>query len=178
MSAVKLDLTPERVKDILHYDPLTGVFTWLKAESNRIHIGDTAGSPNWTGYFYTRISGKKYSLHRLAWLYTYGAWPKEEIDHINGRRGDNRICNLREATHAQNCKNLSLSKSNTSGFRGVSWDAKRKKWCAIIVVNYRHNRLGYFDTPEAASAAYEAKATELFGTFKRNNTDKPNPIHT
>jgi hypothetical protein len=91
------------------------------------------------------------------------------VDHIDGNRQDNRIENLRRVTHQQNVWNRGMQRNNTSGFRGVSFDKRRQCWEANIRFNKVKQRLGRFDTPEEASAAYEAKAKELFGEYLREN---------
>jgi len=129
MSSLKeLPLTQERLKHLLHYNPDTVVFTWLSKPSRRINSGSIAGriKPK-KGYVEIGISGRIYLAHRLAWLYIYGTWPKEQVDHINGIRNDNRIKNLRLATTSQNQWNKKMQKNNTSGIKGVSWDNQRGK---------------------------------------------------
>lgn len=160
-------ITQDRLKSLLSYDSETGVFTWRINVSNRLK-GTVAGSVRANGYLVIKISGRNYRAHRLAWLYAYGVWPKEQIDHRNGDRKDNRVNNLREATHQENQMNQKFHADNTSGFRGVNWHTRAKKWVAQIQKGGRSRYLGSFPTPEAASAAYEAKATQLFGEFKRD----------
>jgi hypothetical protein len=162
-----IPLTQAELQEYLHYNPLTGVFIWLEALSRNMPPGDIAGTNNHRGYRIISIYGRKYQAHRLAWLYTHGTWPKDQIDHINGNGLDNRIANLREATAHQNSSNVKLPKDNTSHFRGVVWHRRVKKWQAQISVRGVTKYLGCFPTPEAASAVYEAKATEIFGEFKR-----------
>jgi hypothetical protein len=106
----------------------------------------------------------------IAWLgFVYGIFPENEIDHVNGVHGDNRISNLREATRAQNGRNRKLSTSNTSGYTGV---CKRRsgRWSARIGFNQRYISLGCFDTSDEAHLAYECKSKELYGEFKRLST--------
>ena len=103
--------------------------------------------------------------HRVAWVMTHGEWPKEMIDHINGDRSDNRLCNLRQATRSQNLINSKLSSRNSSGFRGVSWCSAKQKWDARIYSATKLRLLGRFKTKEEAIAAYAAAAAELHGDF-------------
>lgn len=91
--------------------------------------------------------------HRLAWFYTYGRWPTQDIDHINEVKNDNRFCNLREATRAQNMQNVRKHKHNTSGLKGVCWHSQRKRWRAFIFLDRKQKHLGLFDTKEDAYAA-------------------------
>jgi len=164
-------LTAESVRQILNYDPETGEFVWLISPNGngrgRVVAGDRARHIAQNGYHLIRYRGQIYRAHRLAWLYVYGVWPTQEIDHINGDRADNRIANLRQATSAENHANAGRRKGNRSGIKGVSWYKPTRKWRARIVVDYREIYLGYFDTAEAAQAAYLAAAKEHFGAFAR-----------
>ena len=153
-------LTQERLKELLDYDPETGVFTWKSIVfGSHMKVGSVAGSMYSNGYLRIKINGKDYRAHRLAWLYMYGCWPTNQIDHINRVRDDNRIANLREATNKENQWNRGKQKSSTSGFTGVSWHKKSGKWQSRIAVNKKVIQLGVFNTPEEAHAAYvRAKA--------------------
>lgn len=154
-------LTQSRLKQLLHYDPDTGVFTWLANRGRKAKTGGMAGSINTCGHRQIKIGGRAYMAHRLAWLYVHGAWPKDQTDHINGVRDDNRIANLREATQSENNQNVAMYSNNTSGFIGVSWFPATMKWKAQIKVNGGVKHIGYFDMPEAAHAAYLAAKAEL-----------------
>jgi len=156
-------ITQSQLKELLSYDPETGVFFWLVG---RKMAGKIAGCFNADGYLQIGVNGKIYLAHRLAWLFVNGAFPSA-LDHINGTKTDNRICNLRECTAAENQRNVGISKANTSGFKGVYWHKDKKKWYARIGVNSRLKNLGNFATPELASAAYQAKAREVHGEFYR-----------
>lgn len=147
-------LTQERLKELLDYDPETGVFVRKKNVRGGFSIGDIAGTINDNGYRIINIDGKRYRAHRLAWLYVYGVHPSAYLDHINRDRSDNRINNLREVNKQQNSWNHGGNIANTSGFTGVSWHKKSNKWRAAIRVNYVQRALGYFDTKEEAHAAY------------------------
>ena len=127
--------------------------------------GGIAGSTNSAGYLQIRIDGHRYLLHRLAWLYVTGEWPEAEMDHQNGDRADNRFCNLRPATNSENGRNRGGAKRNTSGFKGVSWDARLRKWKAKIVVNGHQIYLGLFDNPIHAWIAYREAALKYHGEF-------------
>lgn len=166
-------LTQSRLKELLHYDPETGVFTWRVNKGGPAKAGGLAGSRNRGGYRIIGIDYRLYQAHRLAWLYIHGEWPKHEIDHINGVRDDNRIDNLRGATHAENHQNRKKSTRNTSGFLGVSWYPATKKWRSRIRTNRKLKSLGLFDTPESAHAAYlSAKAAlHTFNPTVRENDD-------
>lgn len=153
----KTDLTAERLRELLHYDPLTGVFTRKIRTSNRINIGDVAGNIRKDGYRDIRVGGEKIKEHRVAWLYVYGEWPKFGIDHINGNPSDNRIANLRDIPQGENVKNVRQCRTdNAHGSLGVARNGNN--WRASIQVDKVRMYLGTFKTPELACAAYiEAK---------------------
>lgn len=150
------DLTAERLREYLEYNCLTGVFRWRGS-------GCVTGTKTKAGYIRVRIDEVRYYAHRLAWLYVHGEWPPEEIDHINQVKTDNRLCNLRLASHAENTKNKPIPRTNRTGVRGVSKSGER--FVARIMVDGVQKHLGRFDTPEEAGEAYHAAAVEGFGTF-------------
>lgn len=150
--------------EALVYDPDNGVFTW-KIQSGKARIGDIAGSPTKAGYIAIGIGRKKYLAHRIAWLLTSGNWPTDHIDHINGNRTDNRIANLRPATQAQNNLNRPKQTRSKSGSKGVWFVSNR--WRAGIRMNGKVEYLGRFGNKADAVAAYNARASELFGEFNR-----------
>ena len=116
-------LTAEELRELLRYDPNTGIFRW-KVKQRRVSygVGDVAGSlDSSSGYHRIRIDGRDYRASRLAWLYVYGRWPTDEIDHKNTIRDDDRLANLREATRGQNNYNTKRFSTNTSGLKGVCW---------------------------------------------------------
>jgi hypothetical protein len=162
-------LTHQRLKELLHYNQETGVFTRLVQTTNNVEVGSIAGSYE-TDQRYIRITvdNKSYKAHRLAFLYMTEDWPLDEVDHINGLRDDNRWVNLRAATKTQNMRNVTTQrKNNTSGYKGVSWYEPNKKWAAKIRVNKRLLHLGYFATPESANDVYCAAAQKYHGEFSR-----------
>ena len=161
-------LTQERLKELLSYDPDTEEFRWRVTRGGTARAGSVAGYARPDGYIKIKIDGKFYLAHRLAWLYVHREFVPE-IDHINGVLSDNRIANLRPATHSQNLGNGRKHSDNTSGFKGVHWDKRRKKWRAVIGHNSCQIHLGRFDTIEEAHAAYCDKARELFGEFARTS---------
>lgn len=160
-------LTAEKLRETLSYDPETGEFTWMVRLSSRRMPGQSAGTPCKNGYKHISVLGRMYYAHRLAWFYVHGEWPPECIDHINGKRSDNRIANLRLATVSQNNANSKLPCSNTSGFKGVVWLPKNRKWRAQIKRHRKMFHLGCFDSKEAAAAAYRAAAVGYHGDFVR-----------
>lgn len=150
------ELTAEKLRELLHYSPETGVFTWKVSNSNRVKVGDVAGCLDGRGYLLISVRSRLHKAHRLAWLYVYGVWPTDQIDHINRIRTDNRIANLREVSHKQNNQNRSKPSNNTSGHPGVSWHKQRSKWLAHIKHNQKKIHLGCFNTIEEAIAARKA----------------------
>ena len=149
-------MNQETLKEHLSYCPETGEFTWIKSPSSFIKVGSKAGNVNnQNPYVYIKISGVVYKAHRLAWLYTFGKFPEKFIDHINGIKRDNRLCNLRKATSSQNSQNLvKPTAKNTSGFLGVSYSKRAKKFIAMIQHSGKNRYIGSFDTAELASDAY------------------------
>lgn len=153
-------LTAERVRELFHYDPETGLFTRRVSRRAGTKAGDIAGGIKPSGYRVIWI-GANHMAHRLAWLYVHGVWPDGHIDHINQVKDDNRIANLRIATRSENMQNRRMYKNNASGFRGVYWLKKHKRWTAKIVANGKKSYLGFYLTPEEAYAAYCKAAAEL-----------------
>ena len=150
-------ITAERLREVLDYDPETGVFTRAKGGYG-FFSGSIAGSKN-KGYIRIKVDGKLYGAHRLAWLYVNGTLPDGDIDHINRVRTDNRISNLRVASDAENAQNKSKYRNNKSGVAGVYWHKLTEKWAAQIRVNGVSIHLGcYRDIDEAKAARSEAKA--------------------
>jgi hypothetical protein len=138
-------LTQLELKEKLHYDQDTGIFTWLINRTKNTKAGDKAGYLMPDGYVRISFNGIKYKSHRLAWLYIYGLWPKDMIDHINGNPSDNRIKNLREATGYENQHNTKKPKTNKSGVKGISFHKASGKWQCSIRNNGIKIHLGYFD---------------------------------
>mgnify|MGYP003403747115 CR=1 FL=1 len=150
------DLTAARLRELLHYDSETGLFTWLSG----VHRRPEAGAQTKSGHVAINISGNSFFAHRLAFLYMTGEWPKNHVDHINGRPADNRWMNLRDVTRSVNMQNQRRAQrsNKSSGLLGVSWHAQRNCWLAYISVDGRQRSLGLYKTAELAHAAYvEAK---------------------
>lgn len=159
----KTDLTAEYVREILDYDPETGVFIRKVRTAQCNQAGDRADklvtNPLCYGYRDITIKGKKYRAHRIAWLHHYGKWPKDQLDHINGDRGDNRIANLRDVPDRVNKENSRRPrKHTTSGYLGVHWSSQSGKWHSRITVQGKIKHLGTFADPAEAHQEYlEAK---------------------
>jgi hypothetical protein len=169
-------LTAERLKETLQYDPVTGVFCWLKPSGARVIPGQIAGCVKDTGHRRIAIDGNQHQAHRLAWLYMTGEWPSHHVDHINQVRDDNRWINLRLATRSQNAANSSTPRASRTGVRGVDWFEDRGLFRARIVKNRKLHSLGYFKTSEEASAAYLAARERMFGAFSPNDNANARPL--
>ncbi len=155
--------TLERLNEILDYNPETGVFRWKKSTNRRIKVGAIAGANHNEGYRKIQIDGARYFSHRLAWKMHHGHDPKDQIDHINGVKNDNRIQNLRECTHAENARNRGKTKVNKSGYKGVY--LHRGKYRAGFCLSGKKTDLGLYDTAEEAHEAYKKAAKEYHGYF-------------
>jgi len=165
------DITANELRRLLAYDPTTGAFTW-RVNNRRAKKGAPAGDLGRDGYWRIGIKKKSYKAHRLAWLYTYDAWPQGEIDHINRVKTDNRIHNLRDVTHAENSQNLSSYKNNVSGVNGVY--LRGHKWAARITTNGRQKHLGHFQSIEDAANARALAEILYHGCRATDRSDSGN----
>lgn len=180
-----LPLDIQLLKKSVSFNPETGELVWIKrdvstfnggkftpehacANWNSRYCGKPAfDAPHINGYLDGCFMGKRYLAHRVAFAIHFGYWPSSGIDHINGVKTDNRICNLREADHVENAKNQKTSARNLSGVLGVSYDKARGKYFACINANGKSISLGRFDSIEGASAARK-RANEKYG-FHENH---------
>lgn len=153
------------------YDRETGALTWRVRPCHNVFAGDKAGTVSPQGYLRVMLKKRLLNVHRIVWKLETGEEPPAEMDHINGNPADNRLCNLRAATHAQNQRNKGLSKNNACGFKGVRWDghsgSRSRPWRAAIRINGKRHYLGKFATPEEAHAAYQAATIQFHGAFAR-----------
>lgn len=169
---------------LLNYDPETGLFTWRERSASWFASSGKARPPEWeanrwnsrhagkpamtttnSGYKIGRVDSVILMAHRVAWAIHYGSWPENDIDHIDGDRSNNRICNLRSATRSQNMMNIGVRSSSKSGLKGVS--PIRGKWMATIGVNGKSEYLGVYECKFAAYEAYKKRAEELHGEFMK-----------
>lgn len=166
MNKKEKELDLKYLKEQLKYDKDTGDFYWIERKRGR-PTDRPAGTRDRYGYRFLAIDGIRYLEHRLAWFYSYGVWPKEYIDHINGKPSDNRLCNLREATHAENMRNTKARKISSSGIKGVY----RSKWNGLWYVSVRKDGVLYedgpFETPQEAYITHSKLSKKLFGEFHR-----------
>jgi hypothetical protein len=157
------NLTAEFVREQFSYDPDTGVFVRIKSAKPAC-VGRIMGAHDRKGYLRFNVDGACHLAHRVAWLHYHGYWPRQQIDHINHVRDDNRIANLRECTNAENRQNIRPEGYGVSGYLGVSPAYDGYGWIANITVNQKLTYLGLFETPEEASKAYLA-AKQKIHTF-------------
>lgn len=158
-------LSADRARELLSYDPHSGFLTWKLSRGRKAKAGFRAGYDHHTGYRMVIVTGVQFMEHRLAWLVHHGEWPIDDIDHVNMRRNDNRIENLRPATRSQNCSNKNARRDNSTGIKGV-W-LSRGRWQAAITKDGKRRYLGSFTSIEDAQAAYSRVATELYGSYAR-----------
>lgn len=173
-------VTPELLRELLDYDPETGKLTWLPRTKDN-HPNDQvrrrlntqfAGREAFTttsskGYKRGILLNRDFLAHRVIWALHTGAWPEDQIDHVNGNRSDNRIENLRVVSNQENQKNQRLYSNNTSGYMGVLWNKGCKRWSSRIQVDGGNLHLGLFDDIEDAIAA--RKEAEIKHGFHENH---------
>ena len=149
------ELTQERLKEIVSFDQDTGIFT-RKLKAKGAVVGSVVGYQKSNGYIAISIGLKKYYAHRLAWLYVYGKLPKNDIDHIDGNRKNNKIKNLRDVSRTENLQNLKKAKTHnkSTGLLGAYFHKQIGKFTSRIKVNKKNIYLGLFDTAEQAQQAY------------------------
>lgn len=152
-------LTQNKLKELLNYNPNTGVFTWLVARGGNF-TGVTAGSTTARGYITIRVNTQAYQAHRLAYLYMTGEFPLNDIDHINHVPDDNRWENLRAVTHKENLMNQLIRINNTSGCMGVHWNKKNTNWLVRIMNKGKYISIGSFNNLGDAVAARKAAEIE------------------
>jgi hypothetical protein len=146
------------LKEHLQYDQKTGEFEWVKSPARAIKANTKAGRLRPDGYVSIQIKGRLYFAHRIAWLIVYGEWPKDQIDHINRNRSDNRFENLRCVSRSQNGQNRKPNIGSASGHPGVTWSNTFKRWRAHITKDKKPTYLGSFKTlDEAISARKKAE---------------------
>lgn len=180
--------SPETLRKLLRYEPLTGKLFWRVrgvewfkdgyrsakgncANWNAANAGKEAFTADSIGYLCGRIFNVGHQAHRVIWAMETGAWPVDEIDHENHNRADNRFKNLKEASRVNNCRNMPLLSTNKSGSVGVIWNEKNKKWIAFIGVNKKKKHLGCFAKISDAIAA--RKAANIEYNFHENHGLNP-----
>lgn len=170
-------ITQNKLKEILNYDPATGLFTWLvNSRNNQVKSGDIAGQV-WTGvhnksYILIGIEYRLYRAHRLAWLYMTGYFPAKHIDHINGDGCDNRFENLRSVSIKENSLNKRKYSTNKSGLTGVFWINKSSRYCAYIFKDKKKFHLGNFENIFDAACARKS-AERAYGFHFNHGSSRP-----
>ena len=162
-----MKVTHSRLTHLLEYDDVSGKFTRKITASANALVGSVPGYINPEGYRQIGIDHKYYKAHRLAWFYVHKEWPIDQLDHINHKKDDNRIDNLREVSNQENHKNLGRRSDNISGCAGVGWYGRKNKWVARIQVGDKRICLGYFVDLAEAILAREA-ATIKYGFHKNH----------
>jgi hypothetical protein len=174
--------SPEILRKLLRYEPETGGLFWRERPVefcksvgeckrwNMIYANKPAfATLTHRGYMEGRLFKRIYGAHRVIWAMQTGAWPINQVDHINQKRMDNRWCNLREATRSQNCANTSSRPNSSSKYLGVGWHKSEQNWRATIRKNGCKKHIGSFDCEIQAAKAYDAAALEIHGQFANLN---------
>ena len=162
------ELTHERLLQVLHYEPATGVFTWLARRGGSAVTGSKAGSKNKKGYVTIDCDGVTYYAHRLACFYMTKQWPPDDVDHRDRRKERNSWENLRAATDSQNRMNSVLYRNNSSGHAGVYYNQQTGNWYARISLAVGKIRQKTFGSHDEAVAARQRWEQEIYGEFARS----------
>lgn len=165
MSKTKNIPTKDYLNNIFYYE--NGNLYWKVKKGANALEGKKAGSYSNTGYFNVVVNNVKYRLHRVIFMWHYGFLPKE-VDHINGDKLDNRIENLRAATKSQNLRNMKIKKTNTSGYKNVSWRKDINKWEVHLMAFGKNKFIGYFKDLELAGLVAQMAREKYHGEFARH----------
>ena len=161
-------ITQRKLKELLDYDPLTGLFTCKVKRSPRAMPGTIAGGKDSDGYISICICGAKQKAHRLAFLWMEGYFPENDVDHIDRNPSNNKWENLREVSRQCNLRNCEIGSNNRSGVTGVSYAKRDKTWKACVKISYKNIYLGSFVKKyDAVKARWEA---EIKYNFPNCNT--------
>ena len=148
--------TIERLRELLNYDPETGILTWKVHRNNRAQAGSVAGSVNRYGYIELRVDYATLRSHRVAWAIHHGKWPNLMVDHIDGVKTNNQIKNLRDVTNSKNQQNRRVWSNKKTGLLGAIKNMKGCSFQARINLEGKYKYLGNYKTAEEAHAAYLA----------------------
>jgi len=157
-----MEVNKELLNEIFHYED--GNLIWKKKIAHNTIIGKIAGRTYDIGYKSIGLYGKEYMSHRLVFMFHHGYFPKE-VDHIDGNKSNNRIENLRPATHSENLKNQKIRTTNVSGHKNVGWVKREQKWRVRITVNFKDKHIGYFSDRELADLVAVEAANLHHGKF-------------
>lgn len=162
-------ITQEVLRELFEYRD--GLMIWRPRDDvpkswNKKYVGLPAGGNAESGNYRTaKIDGLGFKVHRLVWIYHHGEIPDGMyVDHVNQDRTDDRIENLRLATHAQNVRNVNR-KANKHGLTGVNRSGKVRRYQARIAINKKRINLGMFDSADEAHQAYVKASLEMHGEF-------------
>ena len=165
-------ITQSRLKEVLDYNPESGVFLWTEP-AGTAPAGAEAGCSDMKGYIVIKVDRRTYKAHRLAILYTDGYLPENTVDHIDRVPWHNWRLNLREASRQCQMRNRKMNSNNTSGIKGISWNKPKSKWLAQIVVDGKHKHIGYYDSLlDAAFARFAAEQCLGFQDCDENSSAK------
>lgn len=163
-------MTQQRLKELLEYDPETGMWRWNNPQArNKKPISEQAGTISVHGYRIITYCGVKYRASRLAWLYMTGEWPSHEIDHKDRDKANDKWENLRDLTRSDNACNRGLQSNNASGARGVHWDNTRSKWFVQVKSEGGNIFVGRFDDFDEAVTARDRVAAQYQGPLVELN---------
>lgn len=159
-------ISHKKLKTLLDYDAVSGLFTWKSTRCGRALAGNVAGTDSGQGYTRIGVGGRFYKAHHLAWFYIHAVWPTQ-IDHIDLDKSNNAISNLREANNSQNKMNSPVYSSSTTGFKGVT-KMPSGSWLVRVGHNKKRITVGTFKTLEHAVVARDIYARRLHGEFFRS----------
>jgi len=170
LTLADIPLTQEFVQHLFDYNPETGHLIWKNPLTNRVRKGRIAGAID-RGYYRIGIHNNRYDSHRIIWLYVYGYFPENEIDHIDRNRLNNKLSNLREVSRQCNHRNINIQANNSSGVSGICFVKRDIKWMAHIKVSGKHYNLGqYEDYIDAACARLAAEQCLDWNDCDANST--------
>lgn len=155
-----------RLKDLLSYDGEIGIFVWARTR-NKAPKGKRAGTVRPDGYRQIMVDAKCYFEHMLAWYFATGIWPKNDVDHKNMVRNDNRLSNLREATRSQSNFNKNVRKDSLTGIKGVRWCTQKSKWEAHAGLSGQRIHIGFYDSKEEAKRVRDEFAMPIHKEYFR-----------
>jgi hypothetical protein len=166
----------KRARELFIYEPDTGALRWrvdrvskLRSGNNitRVRAGDIAGTTQSQGYRSVYMDNRQHLAHRVIWLIVHGEWPPHQIDHINGDRLDNRLCNLRAVRQHENMLNRGAQSNSKTGVKGVSWDKREQRFVVRLKVAGKYRSFGQYRTLEEAVSACARVTAEYHGGFSR-----------
>lgn len=144
-------------KDVWNFSSASKMAGWNARFAGMSAFSTKSGN----GYLKGVFLDTQLLAHRVAWAVAAQSWPKGQIDHVNGKRDDNRMDNIRDVSVIENRRNTAIPKTNTSGFIGVSWREEKRRWRASITVGNKSRHLGYFETKDAALIARKTAERQL-----------------